>query len=284
MAENGRVIVTGCFGVEKPAHLAAHPGVLAVTGPHQYEEVVDAVHEPCRRCTIPSRSRAAGGPAADAAALRLSEDFRRLQQPLLASASFRRCAAIWRAARSATSWPRPNGSSGRRQGAARHQPGHERLRPRPQDMPRACGSGKPLKARFLELSRALGTSAPGCGCTTSIPIRMSTMCIPLMAEGKILPYLDIPFQHASPARAESDAPSGARRRRRWSASALARDLPRSRDPLDLHRRLSGRDGGGFRIAARLAAARPSSLASDASSTRPSKARRQTRSPVPCRKR
>ena len=43
------------------------------------------------------------------------------------------------------------------------------------------------------------SSAPGCACTTSIPIRTSTSVIPLMAEGKILPYLDIPFQHASPA-------------------------------------------------------------------------------------
>ena len=45
MAENGRVVVTGCFGVEKERILAAHPGVLAVTGPHQYEQVVAAVHE-----------------------------------------------------------------------------------------------------------------------------------------------------------------------------------------------------------------------------------------------
>ncbi len=45
MAKNGRVVVTGCFGVEKERILAAHPGVLAVTGPHQYEQVVAAVHE-----------------------------------------------------------------------------------------------------------------------------------------------------------------------------------------------------------------------------------------------
>ena len=45
MAENGRVIVTGCLGVEKARIRAAHPGVLAVTGPHQYEQVVAAVHD-----------------------------------------------------------------------------------------------------------------------------------------------------------------------------------------------------------------------------------------------
>ena len=45
MAENGRVIVTGCFGVEKDVIRAAHPGVLSVTGPHQYEAVMEAVHD-----------------------------------------------------------------------------------------------------------------------------------------------------------------------------------------------------------------------------------------------
>ena len=39
MAENGRVIVTGCMGVEEGRIRAEHPGVLAVTGPHQYEQV-----------------------------------------------------------------------------------------------------------------------------------------------------------------------------------------------------------------------------------------------------
>src|SRR5215475_12735285 len=44
MAENGRVIVTGCFGVEDQRIRAAFPEVLAVTGPHQYETVMDAIH------------------------------------------------------------------------------------------------------------------------------------------------------------------------------------------------------------------------------------------------
>ena len=44
IVENGRVIVTGCLGVEEEAIRSAHPGVLAVTGPHQYEQVLDAVH------------------------------------------------------------------------------------------------------------------------------------------------------------------------------------------------------------------------------------------------
>ena len=44
IAENGRVIVTGCLGTEAEMIRAAHPAVLAVTGPHQYEQVLDAVH------------------------------------------------------------------------------------------------------------------------------------------------------------------------------------------------------------------------------------------------
>ncbi|MCB2083236.1 MAG: 30S ribosomal protein S12 methylthiotransferase RimO, partial [Sphingomonadaceae bacterium] len=44
IAENGRVIVTGCMGEEADAIRAAHPSVLAVTGAHQYEQVVEAVH------------------------------------------------------------------------------------------------------------------------------------------------------------------------------------------------------------------------------------------------
>ena len=45
MTANGRVIVTGCFGVEEGRIRDVHPGVLAVTGPHQYEQVVEAVHD-----------------------------------------------------------------------------------------------------------------------------------------------------------------------------------------------------------------------------------------------
>src|SRR5690606_12723155 len=44
IAENGRVIVTGCLGTDADAIRALHPAVLAVTGPHQYEAVVSAVH------------------------------------------------------------------------------------------------------------------------------------------------------------------------------------------------------------------------------------------------
>jgi tRNA A37 methylthiotransferase MiaB len=79
IAENGKVIVTGCMGVEESAIRHVHPSVLAVTGPQQYEQVVRAVQG--RPRPLP-RLGAAAGREADAAPLRLPEDFRRLQPPL----------------------------------------------------------------------------------------------------------------------------------------------------------------------------------------------------------
>ena len=83
LAQNGRVIVTGCLGA-KPAKITErHPAVLQVTGPHAYEEVVGAVHEhlppkhdPFMDLVPPQ------GVRADAASLRLPQDLRRLQSPL----------------------------------------------------------------------------------------------------------------------------------------------------------------------------------------------------------
>ena len=80
MAENGKVIVTGCMGAEPEKITAAHPGVLAVTGPQQYESVLDAVHRAgAARTRSLYRSDPAGRHKADTAALRLSKDFRRMQ-------------------------------------------------------------------------------------------------------------------------------------------------------------------------------------------------------------
>ncbi len=58
-------------------------------------------------------------------------------------------------------------------------------------------NGMPVKTRMTELCQALSQSVFGYACIMSTPIRMLNEIIPLMAEGKILPYLDIPFQHAS---------------------------------------------------------------------------------------
>ena len=75
--------------------------------------------------------------------------------------------------------------------------------------------------------------------------------IPLMAEGKILPYLDVPFQHASPRILKLMKRPASTEKNLERIRALARGLPRHHHPLDLHRRLPGRDRGRVRGAARV---------------------------------
>ena len=142
--------------------------------------------------------------------------------------------------------------AGRRQGAA----GHLARTPRPMAStsatPRAgsaaarCGPGSSTSAAEL------GPLGVWVRLHYVYPYPHVDDVLPLMAEGKILPYLDIPFQHASapvlkamrrPAKQEQRS-SGSRR---WRE-----DLPRPRHPLHLHRRLPRRDRGGLPLSARLA--------------------------------
>jgi ribosomal protein S12 methylthiotransferase len=198
MAENGRVIVTGCFGVEKDRILAAHPGVLAVTGPHQYEQVVAAVHEAvpplhdpfvdlvppeglrltprhyaylkisegcnnrCSFCIIPQlRGRLTSRPAAQVMA----------EAERLVRAGVKELLVI---------------SQDTSAYGLDLKYAESRWR------------GAPLKARFFELCAALGTLGAWVRLHYVYPYRHVDAVLPLMAEGKILPYLDVPFQHASP--------------------------------------------------------------------------------------
>jgi ribosomal protein S12 methylthiotransferase len=199
MAENGRVVVTGCFGVEKDRIIAAHPGVLAVTGPHQYEQVVAAVHaavppvhDPyvdlvppeglrltprhyaylkisegcnnrCSFCIIPQlRGKLASRPAAHvmAEAERLVKAG--VKELLVISQDTSAYGLDIRYAES--TW-----------------------------------RDKPLKARFFDLAEALGSLGAWVRLHYVYPYPHVDDVLPLMAEGKVLPYLDIPFQHASPA-------------------------------------------------------------------------------------
>jgi len=198
MAANGRVIVTGCLGVEEARIRKAHPGVLAVTGPHQYEQVVNAVHaavpplhDPfvdlvppeglrltprhyaylkisegcnnrCSFCIIPSlRGDLASRPANQVMA----------EAERLAKAGVKELLVI----------SQDTSAYG--------------LDIRYAETP---WKGAPLKAKFLDLSRALGEFGVWVRMHYVYPYPHVDDVIPLMAEGKILPYLDIPFQHAAP--------------------------------------------------------------------------------------
>ena len=198
LAENGRVIVTGCLGVEADRIRAVHPGVLAVTGPHQYETVVEEVHKAvpqphdpfldlvppqgvrltprhyaylkisegcnnsCSFCIIPNmRGRLKSRSLADV--LREAER--------LVAAGVQELLVI----------SQDTSAYGLDLGYAA-----------------SAWRGEDHEARFLSLAKALGSLGAWVRLQYVYPYPHVDQVLPLMAEGRVLPYLDIPFQHASP--------------------------------------------------------------------------------------
>jgi ribosomal protein S12 methylthiotransferase len=199
LAENGKVIVTGCMGAEPEKITAVHPNVLAVTGPQQYESVVAAVHRAlppqhdphtdlippqgikltprhyaylkisegcnnrCTFCIIPRlRGDLVSRPAADV----LCEAER------LVAAGVKELLVI----------SQDTSAYG-------------------VDVKYAASEwkGREVRAKFLDLARALGEFGVWVRLHYVYPYPHVDDVIPLMADGKVLPYLDVPFQHASPA-------------------------------------------------------------------------------------
>jgi ribosomal protein S12 methylthiotransferase len=198
MERNGRVIVTGCMGVEKERIMSVHPGVLAITGPHQYEAVVEAVHH-----AIPPLH----DPFIDLVppeGLRLTP--RHYAYLKISEGCNNRC--------SFCIIPSLRGGLVSRPAAAVMYEAERLVRAGVKELlvisqdTSAYGldikyaesnwRGAPLKARFLDLAEALGGLGAWVRLHYVYPYPHVDGVIPLMAEGKILPYLDIPFQHASP--------------------------------------------------------------------------------------
>jgi ribosomal protein S12 methylthiotransferase len=200
LSENGRVIVTGCLGVQEAVIRARHPKVLDVTGPHQYERVVKAVrahlppparHDPfvdlippqgvrltprhyaylkisegcnhrCSFCIIPSLR-------GDLVSRRIDDVMKEAET--LVAAGVRELLVI---SQDTSAY-----------GA---------------DLKYARGSwrGRDLRARFTDLCGALGELGVWVRLHYVYPYPHVDAVIPMMADGRILPYLDVPFQHASP--------------------------------------------------------------------------------------
>src|SRR5215468_4113574 len=199
VAENGKVIVTGCMGAEPEKITAQYPNVLAVTGPQQYESVLAAVHRAvpprhdpfldlvppqgikltprhyaylkisegcnnrCTFCIIPKlRGDLASRPIADV--LREAER--------LVAAGVKELLVI-------------------SQDTSAYGTDLKYAPSRWKD--------REVRARFFELARELGELGAWVRLHYVYPYPHVDDVIPLMAEGKVLPYLDVPFQHASPA-------------------------------------------------------------------------------------
>ena len=198
MAENGKVIVTGCLGVKEQEIREQFPQVLKVTGPHAYDEVVEAVHE-----VLPPKHN----PFEDLVppqGIRLTP--KHYAYLKISEGCNHRCTFCIIPSLRGDLVSRP--ISGVMVEAERLvEAGVKELLVVSQDTS-AYGvdlkyrtsfwNGQPIKTRFQELASALGQLGVWVRLHYVYPYPHVDEVIPLMAEGQILPYLDIPFQHSSP--------------------------------------------------------------------------------------
>jgi ribosomal protein S12 methylthiotransferase len=197
LAQNGRVIVTGCLGARPERILERHPRVLKITGPHAYDEVVAAVHE-----HLPARH----DPFLDlvpAQGVRLTPShyaYLKISEGCNNRCSF--CIIPSMRGRLAS---RPIDEV-LREAERLVAAGVKELLVISQDTS-AYGSdlkyrtaqwrGTRHETRFLDLARALGSLGVWIRLHYVYPYPHVDEVIALMAEGRVLPYLDVPFQHGS---------------------------------------------------------------------------------------
>ena len=194
---NGKVIVTGCLGAEPEVIQKAHPKVLAVTGPHQYEQVMDAVHT---HLTPPANAYTDLVPETG---LKLTP--RHYSYLKISEGCNNRCSfcIIPKLRGDLVSRPIHHVLTEAEQLV---KAGVNELLVISQDTS-AYGldvkyapqtwKGEEYETRFLDLARGLGSLGAWVRMHYVYPYPHVDKVIPLMAEGAILPYLDIPFQHAS---------------------------------------------------------------------------------------
>jgi len=200
ISENGRVIVTGCMGAEADRIRETHPGVLAVSGPHAYEEVVGAVHQ----YVPPVREHDPFTDLVPPQGVRLTP--RHYAYLKISEGCNHRCSFCVIPSMRGDLVSRPIGDV-MDEAKRLVDAGVKELLVISQDTS-AYGvdlkyrtgfwQGRPLKTRMQSLCEALGELGVWVRLHYVYPYPHVDDVIPLMAEGKILPYLDIPFQHASP--------------------------------------------------------------------------------------
>jgi ribosomal protein S12 methylthiotransferase len=196
LAENGKVIVTGCLGAKEGVVQKAHPSVLAVTGPHDPVGVMKAVHE-----HLPPKPH---NPYTDLIGVKLTP--KHYAYLKISEGCNHRCTFCIIPSMRGDLVSRPIGEVVQ-EAENLVKAGVKELLVISQDTS-AYGvdvkyrtgfvQGKPLKTRMVELCRALGDLGAWVRLHYVYPYPHVDEVIPLMAEGKILPYLDVPFQHASP--------------------------------------------------------------------------------------
>jgi ribosomal protein S12 methylthiotransferase len=206
LAQNGKVIVTGCLGAKGDVVRKAHPKVLAVTGPHAADEVMQAVHQhlpqPLEETNDPFTS------LVPPQGIKLTP--RHYAYLKISEGCNHRCTFCIIPSMRGDLVSRPIGEV-MQEADNLVKAGVKELLVISQDTS-AYGvdmryhtgfwGGKPLKTRMTELVKALGElggegGRPWVRLHYVYPYPHVDEVIPLMAEGKLLPYLDVPFQHAS---------------------------------------------------------------------------------------
>jgi ribosomal protein S12 methylthiotransferase len=196
--KNGRVIVTGCLGAQGDVVRNTHPKVLAVTGPHALDEVMGAVHAHLPRPHDPYTD------LVPPAGIKLTP--RHYAYLKISEGCNHRCTFCIIPSMRGDLVSRDIGQV-MQEAENLVQSGVKELLVISQDTS-AYGvdvkyrpgfwHGRPLKTRLTELARALGELGVWVRLHYVYPYPHVDEVIPLMADGKILPYLDVPFQHASP--------------------------------------------------------------------------------------
>ena len=198
VAENGRVIVTGCLGKRAALIRETHPQVLAVTGAHAYDEVMAAVHAELPRPHDPYLD------LVPAQGIKLTP--RHYAYLKIAEGCNHRCTFCIIPSMRGDLVSRPAGEV-LAEAERLVQSGVKELLVISQDTSaygvdlkyrRSFWHNRPVATRLLDLARELGTLGAWVRLHYVYPYPHVDALIPLMAEGKVLPYLDVPFQHASP--------------------------------------------------------------------------------------
>ena len=198
LAENGKVIVTGCLGAKDGVVRAAHPSVLAVTGPHDTGAVMRAVHAQLERPHDPYSD------LVPPQGIKLTP--KHYAYLKISEGCNHRCSFCIIPSMRGDLVSRPIGEV-MQEAEGLVRAGVKELLVISQDTS-AYGvdvkyrtgfwNGRPVKTRMTELARALGGLGVWVRLHYVYPYPHVDEVVPLMAQGGILPYLDVPFQHAAP--------------------------------------------------------------------------------------
>ena len=198
LSENGKVIVTGCLGAKGDVVRQAHPRVLAVTGPHATAEVMEAVHAHLPKPHDPFID------LVPPQGIRLTP--RHYAYLKISEGCNHRCTFCIIPSMRGDLVSRPVGDV-MKEAESLVKAGVKELLVISQDTS-AYGvdvkyrtgfwGGKPMRTRMLDLCRGLGELGAWVRLHYVYPYPHVDEVVPLRAEGRILPYLDVPFQHASP--------------------------------------------------------------------------------------